>query len=202
MTDDKFGARPIRPDSIGLYPLLVTIFILLGAWAPLSQASAQAEEIWLLVDTSALTLTVMQGERTLQTYDNIAIGSNGPTRAKRVLDETTPLGEFWINVVRSSQRFHRFLGFDYPNMDEVRRAIKEDRISYLEYQTLVIAWLRGEAPPQNTSLGGYLGIHGLGAGDPELHQQINWTDGCVALTNEEIEELAERVTVGTRVSIR
>jgi len=104
MTDDKFGARPIRPATIGLYPLLVTIFILLGAWAPLTQASAQAEEIWLLVDTSALTLTVMQGEQTLHTYDNIAIGSNGPTRAKRVKDETTPLGEFRINVVRSSQR--------------------------------------------------------------------------------------------------
>jgi murein L,D-transpeptidase YafK len=202
MTIDKSAARPTRPATVCLYPLLVAVFILLGGGSPLSQALAQAEEIWLLVDTSALTLTVMRGERTLHTYDNIAIGSNGPTREKRVKDETTPLGEFRINVVRSSQRFHRFLGIDYPNMDDVRRAIKEDRISYLEYQALVIAWLRGEEPPQNTSLGGYLGIHGLGSGDPELHQQINWTDGCVALTNEEIEELAERVTIGTRVSIR
>lgn len=203
MNIDKTGSGPANPATIYLYSLLLAAFVILGSVSPLSTAMAQeAEDIWLLIDTSALTLSVMRGEQILKTYDNIAIGSNGPTREKRVHDETTPLGEFWINVVRPSQRFHQFLGIDYPNMDETRRAIKEDRISYLEYQALVTAWLNGKPPPQNTSLGGYLGIHGLGSGDVEIHQQINWTDGCVALTNEEIDELAELVTVGTRISIR
>lgn len=202
MNIDRSGSRPARPATLFLCTLMLAAFICLGGVSTPSRALTQAEEVWLLVDTSALTLKVMQGEQILQTYQNIAIGSNGTTRGKRVHDETTPLGEFWINVVRPSQRFHRFLGIDYPNMDETRRAIKEDRISYLEYQALVTAWLNGKPPPQNTSLGGYLGIHGLGSGDVELHQQINWTDGCVALTNEEIDELAELVTVGTRISIR
>lgn len=61
---------------------------------------------------------------------------------------------------------------------------------------------RGEVPPQNTGLGGLIGIHGIGAGDADMHREYNWTNGCVALTNEEIDRLVEWVDVGTLVEIR
>jgi L,D-peptidoglycan transpeptidase YkuD (ErfK/YbiS/YcfS/YnhG family) len=57
-------------------------------------------------------------------------------------------------------------------------------------------------PPQNTILGGAIGIHGIGNGDPEIHKRFHWTEGCVAVTNEQIERLAELVDIGTRVVIR
>jgi hypothetical protein len=57
-------------------------------------------------------------------------------------------------------------------------------------------------PPQNTPLGGFIGIHGIGIGDPKIHALFNWTEGCIALTNEQVDELAQWVHVGTPVTIR
>jgi murein L,D-transpeptidase YafK len=144
----------------------------------------------------------MEGESTLLTYDNIAIGSNGPTREKRVGDEKTPLGEFKIDGIRTSDHFHLFLSINYPNMDNARRALKNGSMRAKEYQAVSEAWRTGTTPPQDTSLGGHLGIHGIGAGSLEIHNNVNWTDGCIALTNEQVEELADWVRVGTRVSVR
>ena len=163
---------------------------------------AQAEGVWILIDTGALTLSVMEGDSALRTFENIAIGSNGATLDKRTMDEKTPLGDFRINAVKYNSRFHLFLAIDYPTMEHARRALEDGRISHEEYQALQAAWKRGEPPPQNTGLGGLIGIHGIGEGDMEIHSRFNWTNGCVAITNEEIDELAGLVGIGTRVTIR
>ena len=158
-------------------------------------------DVWLMVDTTALTLSLMQGNETLLSYENIAIGSQGATWNKRNGDEKTPLGDFRINEIRPSERFTLFLSLDYPNMNHAERALEEGRIDSGEYQRIEKARSAG-APPQDTQLGGHLGIHGLGLGDPEIHEQVNWTNGCIALTNEQVEDLAARINRGTVVRIR
>lgn len=193
-----FKSRPFSP----IYPLLLCLFILQGSLTPLCKAMAAEDEIWVLVDTAALTLAVMQGESLLRQYDNIAIGSNGPTLAKLVSDETTPLGEFKISGINPRSRYHLFLLLDYPTMEHVARALEDGRINVEEYVALSNAWLAGGPPPQDTPLGGHLGIHGVGKGSMEIHGTVNWTDGCIAVTNEEMDELAGWVGVGTRVSVR
>ena len=57
-------------------------------------------------------------------------------------------------------------------------------------------------PPQQTALGGHIGIHGIGAGDPRIHEDFNWTSGCIALTNAQIDDLAGWVRLGMRVVVR
>jgi L,D-peptidoglycan transpeptidase YkuD (ErfK/YbiS/YcfS/YnhG family) len=51
-------------------------------------------------------------------------------------------------------------------------------------------------------LGGSIGIHGVGAGNRRIHEDFNWTEGCVALTNEQIDDLDRYIHIGTRVVIR
>lgn len=198
----KAKLTSIKQPAISLYAIVLAGLFAAASLAPAGKAIAQSSEVWLLIDTSALTLSVMEGENTLFTYDNIAIGSNGSTRAKRVKDEKTPLGEFSINGIRSSTRFRLFLSINYPNMEHARRALKNGSISPQVFHTVSEAWRNGVTPPQNTKLGGQLGIHGVGAGSLEIHNNFNWTNGCIALTNEQVEELAGWVRVGTRVSIR
>lgn len=185
-----------RSLCVALLLLFQSIFI------PLCTATADPGEIWVLVDTQELTLAVMAGESVLQKYDNIAIGSNGPTLAKLVSDETTPLGDFRISGINKRSRYRLFFAFDYPTMDHAQRALADGRLKPEEYVAVSNAWLAQEPPPQNTPLGGYLGIHGLGEGSEEVHGSVNWTDGCIAVTNEQIEELANWVSVGTLVSVR
>jgi murein L,D-transpeptidase YafK len=164
--------------------------------------AAAASDIWLSIDTERLYLAVMRGDTELQVFDNIAIGSNGAARSRVRGDETTPLGEFTITDIRPSKRFELFMEINYPNREHTERAFLEERISAEEYNTLLVDLDQGNPPPQDTSLGGFLGIHGLGWSSPEIHKAVNWTDGCIALTNEQLDELADWVSVGTRVVVR
>ena len=122
---------PRRPHPASLQHLFLSILVLVQlSLAPLCVAKADSEEVWLLVDTGELTLTVMQGKSSLHKYDNIAIGSNGPTLAKLVSDQTTPLGEFRINAFNPRSRYRLFMAFDYPTMEHADRAL-EDGLSLI-----------------------------------------------------------------------
>jgi murein L,D-transpeptidase YafK len=193
--------RVIKSAKLALSTLLIA-FIVVTGFASLSSAAAGSTEIWLDIDTKALSLTVMQGQTMAIVFENIAIGSNGATWNKQLNDEQTPLGDFTITEVRTSNRFNLFMPINYPNRDHAKRAFENGHITAAEYEMLIKAFNRGGPPPQNTSLGGHVGIHGLGAGSLEVHQRFNWTNGCIALTNEQVEELAQWVNPGTRVLIR
>ena len=186
-----------------LKPLPALAACLLVVLASFSETVfARFPETWVLVDTGTLQVSVMQGGEVLATFDNIAIGSNGATRQKRIADERTPLGDYRVSEIRQSRRFHLFIGFDYPTMADAERALKEGRIGEPEFGRIRTAIQRGELAPQDTSLGGHLGFHGIGNGSPDIHASFNWTNGCIALTNEQIETLAGLVKVGTPVRIR
>lgn len=180
--------------------LIATLTIGLGGPA-LADGDGDDGEIWLQVDTEALVLKVMQGQQVIRTFEDIAIGRGGPTRDKRHLDGKTPLGEFHISRINNDSHFHRFFGFDYPRLDHAERALKKGYLDSDDYLVIRQAIRSGRVPPQNTPLGGHLGIHGIGAGDPEVHRDFNWTNGCIALTNREIDELAQWMQLGVRVVV-
>jgi murein L,D-transpeptidase YafK len=181
-------------------PLLA--WFLLGMWCSGFAVPGDSERPWVLVDTEKLTLSLMHGERTELLMEDIAIGRNGTTRAKRQGDDRTPLGEFRISWINWDSRFHRFIGLDYPNLEHGRRGLEAGRISDKQWREIEKAQSEREPPPQNTPLGGQIGLHGIGEGDPKVHRDFNWTHGCVALTNEQIDRLLQQVGLGTRVVIR
>ena len=180
---------------------LLLALLLAGPLLTTGPDASATSDIWLSVDTQRLHLAVMQGEEELRLFENIAIGSNGPAEARFRGDETTPLGEFTITEIRPSKRFEVFMAFDYPNLEHTERAFLEERIGTEEYWKLRKDLDEGKPPRQDTSLGGQLGIQGLGQASPEVHKAVNWTDGCIALTNEQVFELADIVAVGTRVVV-
>lgn len=176
----------------GLLPFLLLI----------ATAEAGAGKSWILIDTRAEKLTVMGTAGPLAVFDNIAFGVRGAGIKLRRGDEITPLGSFQIGWVSRQSRFHRFIGLNYPNREHANLAYRDGRINKSTYQAIVKALQQGKRPPQKTALGGYIGIHGIGAGDPYIHENINWTNGCVALTNQQITRLLDWVKVGMRVEIR
>ncbi|HET6565659.1 MAG TPA: L,D-transpeptidase, partial [Xanthomonadales bacterium] len=181
---------------------VASLLSLLGWLALLPGQPVIAGETWLDVDTGKLTLSVMDGEVVSRTFEGIAIGRNGVSSFRQVGDQTTPLGSFRIRRIKTDSRYHLFFGFDYPNMDQATAALRAKRITSEQWQAINLAHIQGREPPANTPLGGYIGIHGIGSGDPAIHEDFNWTEGCIALTNEQIDELARSVKVGTRVVVR
>jgi murein L,D-transpeptidase YafK len=175
---------------------------LLVAGAALTGSPVQAGEIRVFIDTESDSLQVMNGDRVIKTYENIAIGRYGKTYFKVRGDNKTPLGKFRVGWTNKKTRYHRFLGLTYPDLPAADRALVDGRIDESQWQAIRRASMAGEVPSQKTPLGGMIGIHGIGAGDRGVHRDFNWTNGCVALTNEEIDELLQWVKIGTPVEIR
>ena len=200
--DGDIGALPRRCCAAGATfgsVLCGSLLVLLVALLP---APASAAQPWLLIDTEALTLTVMRDERPQLTLHNLAIGRYGSTAEKYRGDNMTPLGRFRITHVERDTRFHRFAGLSYPDAERAQRGRRQGDVSAPELQAILAAHRRGRAPPQDTTLGGHIGIHGLGDADPKLHETMNWTRGCVALTDRQIDSLLPWLHVGMTVEIR
>ena len=176
--------------------LIAFIGLSMIAWA-----APAKDSVWLDIDTRSATLKVMHGDEPKLSFDNIAIGRYGTTRDKRQGDNKTPLGRFTIAWVKDSARYHLFFGLDYPTPEYAYRGYLDGRITEEVWREIREAFVDQRTPPQSTPLGGAIGIHGIGAGDRRIHERFNWTNGCVALTNDQIESLREWVSIGTPVTI-
>ena len=185
----------LSPLSAGI--CVVIIWLLLT-----SLVSGGQDTIRIVIDTKALTLKVMQGDQETLSFSDIAIGRYGTNTDRRRGDNTTPLGQFSIAWIAEDTSFHRFFGFNYPSKEYAERAFRQGQLDQKIWDKIRRAFAAGRLPPQDTVLGGNLGIHGIGKGDIKVYQQYNWTNGCVALTNDQIDSLAIWVKVGTSVEIR
>jgi murein L,D-transpeptidase YafK len=159
-------------------------------------------EIWVEVDTEGGLLSVLHGDEVMMAIEDIAIGRGGPSPIHAANDGTTPLGHYRIAWVNTDSMYHLFFGLDYPNWDDAFEGFSSGLIDEPTLLRISHALGRGLVPPQDTPLGGHIGIHGIGNGDPRVHRSFNWTEGCVAVSNEQIEQLANWISVGTRVVIK
>ncbi|MEO8605474.1 MAG: L,D-transpeptidase [bacterium] len=112
-------------------------------------------------------------------------------------DYRTPVGHYYISEKHVS-RFHRFLGLSYPNVDDAERGYDRGLIDANEWADIYFANLNRNSPTSATALGGRVGIHGFG---DRPFIPVDWTEGCIAIRNEDIEYLYDVVPVGTEVVI-
>lgn len=135
----------------------------------------------IVIAKSAHTLTLMNGPQVIGTY-RIALGRNPIGAITRSGDHKTPEGDYVIDSKKRNSRFHSALHLSYPNEGDRQRALE-----------------LGVKP------GGDVEIHGIQNGlgwIGSLHRKFDWTDGCIALTDNEIDGLWNAVAVGTPVQIR
>jgi murein L,D-transpeptidase YafK len=119
-------------------------------------------------------------------------------------DRRTPEGEFYICTMNDSKRFYKFMGLSYPDLKHAEYGLRSGMISPDEY-TMIRKAIEGRlSPPWETRLGGAVGIHGrtLDAGEAQQrYVSTNWTDGCIALDNADVDEIYQVVSLGTPVTI-
>lgn len=169
----------------------------------LCQTAAAAPYI-VEVSKSGRTLVVKQDEEVIRHY-NIAHGRGGTGAKIRAGDNKTPTGTYRVVKFKNNSKFHFFIQLNYPNPLDAWRGYRNEVISAPEFKQIVLAYKRKSMPPQDTGLGGYIGIHGIGWTTDEksrIHEAHNWTEGCIAVTNEEINELRKYISIGTKVVIR
>jgi murein L,D-transpeptidase YafK len=138
-------------------------------------------------------LALYSGETLVKEY-RIALGRAPLADKEREGDGRTPVGDFYVCTRLQRSRFRRFLGISYPHPDAARRGLEDARITRAQHDAVLRAHRRGVQPPWDTPLGGAVGIHGGGAAS-------DWTLGCVAVEDAQIDELFAVLPMGTPVRI-
>ncbi|CAN5414208.1 L,D-transpeptidase [soil metagenome] len=147
----------------------------------------------LVIKKSSRLLQIYDDKNLIKTY-KIALGF-APKKDKEIEgDGKTPEGEFYVFTKNENSKFHLSLGISYPNIEDAKRGLKEQIITQKEHDTIVEAIRQKQMPPQKTKLGGEIYLHGGGISS-------DWTEGCVALKNEEIKEIFDAIPIGATVKI-
>jgi len=169
----------------------------------LSLNSFAESKAWILIDTAKKHLQVRTDRVVLATFNDISIGRNGAGNKQKQGDDITPVGRYKIStIVNEGSRFRRFFGINYPLPRDARYAINRGDISYQDYLTIMTAHKSNKMPPGDTGIGGLIGIHGVGRGNPKVQGVFDWTHGCIALSNQQVDELADWVYLGMPVEIK
>lgn len=147
----------------------------------------------LRVQKSQHRLELRSGDQVLKAY-GIALGHRGLADKRREGDHLTPEGDFYICTRGEQSAFHLFLGLSYPGIADAERGAREGLITGAQRRAILEAQRRKTCPPWNTRLGGMVGLHGGGT-------ESEWTWGCIALSDEDIEELWTVCPLGTPVRI-
>lgn len=140
---------------------------------------ARADKVIVLKKEHVLKL--LRGHHVLKTY-KIALGGDPVGPKQQEGDHRTPEGTYILDRRNPRSRFYRSLHISYPNAEDQRRAAA-----------------KGISP------GGDIMIHGLPNGFGWLgaaHRVRDWTDGCVAVTDAEMDEIWRAVPDGTPIEIR
>ena len=166
------------------YGALAHIFLLFAIFGCNSNSSPLPQDIHadqILVVKSQHSMTLLANGKVLKTY-KVALGRGDGKGKQREGDHETPEGHYIIDNRNAHSHFHRALHISYPNLDD-----------------------RKSAQTAGVSPGGQIMIHGIQNGlgwIGSLHHEIDWTDGCIAVTNAEIEEVWNLVPLGTPIEIR
>jgi len=121
-----------------------------------------------------------QGER-VKEY-RVVFGGNPKGHKQQEGDQRTPEGKYVLDYKKADSAFHKAIHISYPNEQD-----------------------KAKAREKGVNPGGLIMIHGQKSGLgwlSWLSQNFNWTDGCIAVTNEEMDEIWDLVKVGIPIEIR
>ena len=161
--------------------LLTTIAACVACTLTLGAASPELRADRVLVLKKERALQLLYRGKVVKTY-RIALGGNpiGPKTSQG--DHKTPEGIYVLDSRNARSRFHKSIHISYPS--------PRDRAA---------ARRSGQSP------GGDVYLHGLPNGYGWVgasHRRKDWTDGCIAVSNEEMDEIWAAVTNGTAIEIR
>ena len=170
--------------------------------SPLTEDEEAVNRRPLKLPLASPRVVVEKGARRLRLYAGgelvrvrrVALGFEPAGDKVRQGDGRTPEGEYNVCMKNDRSKFHLSLGLTYPNEEDAARGLRDGLVTRAQAAAITRAVRGGRCPAWNTALGGEIFIHGGGSNG-------DWTFGCVALENTEIEELFAALPAGTPVRI-
>jgi murein L,D-transpeptidase YafK len=172
--------------------------------AMLKKGFTKLDDVSIIVDRKNFTLSIYQDTILIKSY-RASFGRNLKKKKSTINDSATPVGTYKICVVDTTHDYYKFLRLNYPNLDDGSEALRMGRITQREFNDLKFDFYYNDCIQTETILGNNIGIHGIGRLNyvfKNLPFVYNWTDGSIAISNENIDELLTVVGKGTEVVIK
>ncbi len=200
--------------TIGAIVLFLLGILIYGAFLnmreiPLKEAMVQKgflklEDPNIIVDRRTYTLNLYEDTVLIKSY-RANFGRNLRDKKKLANDGATPVGEYKICSITADPVYYKFLKLNYPNLDDAVEALRKSLITQREFNEIKFEFYYEDCISADTPLGGNIGIHGLGRLNAifrNLPFVYNWTDGSIAISNENLDELLTVIKKGTKVVIK
>ncbi|MFO7448050.1 MAG: L,D-transpeptidase [Ignavibacteriaceae bacterium] len=158
----------------------------------------------IIIERRSYTLRLYEDSVLIKTYKaSFGRNINNPKLLKG--DNATPVGEYIICNIDTVHKYYKYLRLNYPNLVDATEALRKGIISQKEFDELKFQFYYEDCPGSHTPIGGGIGIHGIGEYNSifkNLPFVFNWTEGSIAVTNENIDEIYSVVKKGTKVVIK
>ncbi|MBU2537068.1 MAG: L,D-transpeptidase [Proteobacteria bacterium] len=148
----------------------------------------------IVIKKAKKKLFLYSEEKLLRTYP-VKLGLNPVGDKLQQGDKRTPEGSYYVCIKNPRSKYYLSLGLSYPSIEDAERGLEQKLISKGDRDRIIDRISKKSIPPWDTPLGGEIFIHGGG-------ETWDWTYGCVAMHNKDIEELYKVITVGTEVVIQ
>lgn len=162
------------------------------------------KNVSLVVDRKTYTLSIYEDEILVKSY-RASFGRMINRPKIKAGDGATPVGEYRICSIDTAVTYYKFFKINYPSLNDAVEALKKGWISQREFNDIKFQYYYENCTQFHRILGGNIGIHGIGRFNyilKNLPFVFNWTDGSIALCDEDIDELYSIIKVGTKVVIK
>jgi len=158
----------------------------------------------IIIDRDTYALNLYEDTVLVKSY-RVSFGRNIHKIKNKAGDEATPVGEYKICSIDTSHQYHIFFRLNYPNLNDAAEALRKGWITQKEFNQIKFEFYYEGCTKYNEALGGDIGIHGIGRLNyifKNLPFVFNWTNGSIAMSDENMNELYSIVKVGTKVVVK
>jgi len=158
----------------------------------------------IIVDRHNYTLGIYEDSVLIKNY-RVSFGKSVLTPKTRAGDKATPVGTYRICKIYIDHKYYKFFQINYPNLEDGASALRKGLISQKEFNDIKFQYYYEGCTKFHNILGGDIGIHGIGELNyifKNLPFIFNWTNGSIAMSNENIDEIYSVIREGTEVVIK
>ena len=158
----------------------------------------------IIVDRHNYTLGIYEDSVLIKNY-RVSFGKSVQITKAKADDKATPVGVYKICKIYTTHKYHKYFQINYPNLEDGTNALRKGWISQKEYNDIKFQYYYEGCTKFHNILGGDIGIHGIGELNyifKNLPFVYNWTNGSIAMSNENIDEIYSVIREGTEVVIK
>ena len=158
----------------------------------------------IYIDRRNYSLKLFSDTLEIKAY-KVVFGRNSSSNKISKDDFITPTGNYIICKIDTHYIYYKKFSLNYPNLQDASEALRNKIITQKEFKEIYKSLSESGCSFGDTPLGSNISIHGIGEFNiifKNLPFVFNWTNGSIALSNEDIDELYNVVKIGTKVIIR